>query len=364
MPVGPKTAAFIANMPKGIGAEATLAQKGIERFRMETEAFFDAHAMPIAADVTVNESAIPTPDGHKLNIKVYKPDDAGPDGEMPMLVYFPGGASVLDLKKAYDGPCSEMAKQMGGVVVKVSCRLAPEFKRDKAFEDAYVATCYLYQNAHQYGCSQDRFTVGGNSSGSHLAALVVNESRQNTNLNISAQLLITPSVDMSLTLRTKTPYLAFQEEDRLLTTVDQAFYTKISMPEGADPQDPALSPYYNNLEGVPPTIIIVGEYDGIRGDAEAYAEKLKEAGVPLIMHRIPEQVHSAMIFYKLLNDGPYQATIAGDALGKMLKQSNVPSVLPTSGRRLGAAKPAVRTTAEEAGSNPTGAEPKRPASGS
>ena len=98
---------------------------------------------------------------------------------------------------------------------------------------------------------------------------------------------------------------------------DQEYYTKISMPKGIDSKDPSLSPYYDDLGGVPPTVVIFGEYDAIRGDAEAYIQKLEDAGVKLVIHRISGQIHSAMILYKLLEDGPYQATIAGDALAKL-----------------------------------------------
>ena len=210
MPVGSKTSSFMAHMTSSPGVQASIEKNGIKQFRQEAEAFFDTHAMPLATGIEVTKGTIESPKGHKIGIKIYKPEGVDTSSGLPMLVFFSGGASVLDLKRAYDGPCSEMAKRMNGVVIKVSCRLAPEHHRLQAFDDATVAIHYLYDNAASFGGSQEQFVVGGNSSGAHLAALVVNKSKQkNQHITIAAQLLITPSVDMSLELRKFTPFKSF-----------------------------------------------------------------------------------------------------------------------------------------------------------
>lgn len=320
MPLGKKTKAFLEALPPSPSAKEKIEAGGIEKFRQDTEFFYQTVYMPPHESIEITDKTIPGFDGSETTLKIYAPKGTKPGDHLPMLIYFPGGAALLDLKKAYDHACSELAHQINGVVIKVSCRLSPQYTRQDAFDDAYAATKYCYQHAHDFGGSQQKFAVGGNSSGSQLATLITNQARSDTTLNIQAQVLITPSVDMSLTQRKRAEFRAYQDEDILLPMEDQEYYTSISIPKDIDAKDPSISPFYAHPTGLPHTIMVYGEYDAIRGDAEAYREKLQAANISTDIYLLPGQIHAAMLCYKILDDGPYQATVAGEALNKYFNQ--------------------------------------------
>jgi acetyl esterase len=319
MSIGANTAKFLQQaqgVPRS-SIEEIIRVQGIDAYRRMAAQFYDANSyIDLVPDVTVERGVIEGSPCGKLSYRIFKKKHYG-KSPIPILIYFAGGAGILDLQAPYNRPCSTIADLADCVVIHVSYRLAPEFTRIDAFNDAYFAMKYFYQNAHIFGGSQDLLAVGGNSSGAYLTALVVNHAKQDPSVKIKAQLLITPSVDVSLTLRTKPQYKQAQDVDTMLTLADQTYLTKISLPLGCNPQDPVLSPYYDHLVSLPPTIIITGEYDGLRGDAIEYAEKIKSAGNPLIVHDCPGQIHAAMLCYKVLSDPPYQAELAGRELKRL-----------------------------------------------
>jgi acetyl esterase len=319
MPLGKKTQAFLNALPPSPSAKEKIESGGIEKFRQDAEFFYQTVYMPPHESIEIIDKTIPGFAGSKTTLKIYAPKGTQPGDNLPTLVYFPGGGALLDLKKAYDHACSELAKQINGIVIKVSCRLSPQYTRLDAFDDAYAATKYCYQHANDFGGSQHKFAVGGNSSGSQLATLITNQAKSDTALNIQAQVLITPSVDMSLTQRIRAEFRTYQDQDVLLPKEDQEYYTSISMPKDIDAKDPRISPYYADPAGVPHTIMVYGEYDGIRGDAEAYREKLQAANISTDIYMLSGQIHAAMLCYKILDDGPYQATVAGEALNQFFK---------------------------------------------
>ena len=107
---------------------------------------------------------------------------------------------------------------------------------------------------------------------------------------------------------------AQQDQDLMFPATDIEYLVDLSLPDGIDPKSPDLSPFYREAVSFPPTSIIVGQCDGLFGDAAEFKKKLSSAGVPCDITVIPGQVHASMLCYKTLSDGPYQAEIAGKAL--------------------------------------------------
>lgn len=320
MPLGKMTASFFNKLKENqlktnvSSPEEIISRDGIKKYRESAVEFYSQNChTKLLSSVSLKIMEIPGPDDNRLEARMYT--DVNCNSSAPVLIYFAGGAGVLNIE-VYDNVCSVIAKESGCVVIKVNCRLAPEHVRTDAFRDAYFATKYFYKNAETFGFNKEKFAVGGNSSGGTLAALVVNKARNESesDLNIKMQILISPRVDSSLELSKREEYLRYQKEDIMLPPGDQEFFARISLPENLNRKEPSVSPYYDNLTGVPPTLIIVGEFDALRSDAEFYYQKLIENGVDAEKVVGEGQVHGALICRKVMNDGPDQAELVGRRL--------------------------------------------------
>ena len=316
---GPATDEFCRQLAEmkaknpGKSLRETIETDGIATYRAAVEEFYSIHSTdaPVPG-VTIEKLTIKGPGEHELGLTVYRPKTA--ESDAPAMIYFPGGAGLVTLETAYDHPCSTMASTSHCVVIKVDCRLGPEFDRTHAIQDAIHATREIAATlSGTYKFANDKIIVAGNSSGAHLASMVASCSATE-GLPVVGQILITPSVDLSGACRKNSEYTVQQDQDLMFPAADIEYLVGLSLPDGIDPKSPEISPCYREATSFPPTSIIVGQCDGLFGDAAEFDKKLSSAGVPCEMTVIPGQVHAAMLCYKTLPDGPYQAEIAGNAL--------------------------------------------------
>jgi acetyl esterase len=191
--------------------------------------------------------------------------------------------------------------------------------------EAYQSTQYLYSNAANYGIDNKRFAVAGNSSGGNFAALVANKARYFHSINLAAQFLINPRTDVSLTSGGCTDYEIFEKQDIMLSKEDSLYFRNYYLPDTMDPRSPEISPYYDDLKGLPSTTLFAGEFDALRGDTEIYAEKLIAAGVKTKKLIGKGQTHSTMTARKVLSDGIDPAILIGKAIREELNPSYKPS---------------------------------------
>ena len=232
----------------------------------------------------VEERSIPGPAG-KIVLRVYTPEGRG---TLPVLVYFHGGGWVIGTFETHDGVCHHLAKQSQAVVVSVDYRLAPEHKFPAAAEDCYAATCWVAGNAATLGADAKRLAVGGDSAGGNLAAVVSLMARDRGKPKIAFQLLVYPVTDHAY----DTPSYRDNADGYLLTRNAMVWFWNHYLGGESDSANPYASPLRAaSFAGLPPAMVVTAELDPLRDEGEAYAEKLRQAGIPVKHKRYDGLIH-------------------------------------------------------------------------
>ena len=256
----------------------------------------------------VDDRHVPGPAG-EVPIRVYTPHAAVGENHGVLLWFHGGGWVVGDLEYA-DSTCRTLAKRAGCVVVSVDYRLAPEHPAPAALDDCMAALAWTVENFELLGVDASKVAIGGDSAGGNLAALVCQRVRDEFGPDIDFQLLAYPVTDLTLSQ----PSMEENAEGYFLTKALMQWFVKHYLGE-LDPTDPAVSPLYaDDLSGLPPAMVITTELDPLRDEGEAYAARLREAGVATELIRYPGQIHGFMQLAAYLDDGKDALNRAGAAL--------------------------------------------------
>lgn len=224
---------------------------------------------------SIENLRIPGPLG-EIPIRVYTPETEGP---RPALLYFHGGGWVVCSLDTHAVVCSAIAHRAGAVVIAVDYRLAPEHKFPAAVIDCYAATQWVAANAEKLGVDPKRISVGGDSAGGNLAAVVSLKSRDENGPAIAHQVMVYPVTDLS-SFGTS----SYQEfgEDHYLTKKEMEWFRDHYLRTNDDGLNPDASPLLaKDLTRLPPALIITAECDPLCDEGAAYAKRLQEAGVPV-----------------------------------------------------------------------------------
>ncbi len=230
------------------------------------------------------DRVIPGPGG-PLPIRIYS--FAAPQ-LLPVLVYFHGGGWVTGDLDTTDLRCRQLSDWAECIVVSVDYRLAPEHPFPAGVDDAYAATAWVGENASSFGGDAARVAVGGDSAGGNLAAAVALLARDKGAPRLAFQYLAYPVIDCDLNTAS---YLE-NAEGYMLSRSGMAWYWDQYVPEVSQRGHPLASPIRAaSHAGLPPALIVTAEFDPLRDEGEAYAAKLKTAGVPVELRRYDGLIH-------------------------------------------------------------------------
>jgi len=234
---------------------------------------------------------------------------------LPALLFFHGGGFVICDLDSHDRQCRGLANASGCVVVSVDYRLAPEHKFPAAPEDAYAATRYVAEHASEFGIDGNRIAVGGDSAGGNLATVVALMARDRGGPSLSFQLLIYPVVDFA----DESPSMHQYANDHFLTRDLMDWFTAQYTASAADARSPYASPMNaEDVQGLPPAMVITGECDPLRDQGEAYAHKLRKAGVPVELKRYEGMIHPFFSLGGIVDEARTAMADAGSALQQAL----------------------------------------------
>lgn len=246
---------------------------------MEAQAVRDLFALapPVEVELaplaSVEDRLIPVGNDADIKVRIYTPEGEGP---FPLFVYYHGGGWVIGDLETADASCRMLANRTERVVVSVDYRLAPEYKFPIPVEDSFAALKWVKENASEINGNAFKIVVGGDSAGGNLSAAMTLLSHEEKGPKIEAQILIYPVT--SLTYDTKS-YFEFQEGfglDRDLMIWFGNYYIKGE----EDAKNMLAAPLEaENVSGLPPAYVITAEFDVLRDEGQAYAEKLRKAGV-------------------------------------------------------------------------------------
>lgn len=226
--------------------------------------------MSAVKDLTADGTLSPIP------LRLYRPAGVAPTTALPVLVFFHGGGWVIGDLDTHDVLCRQIAGESGACVVAVDYRMAPEHKFPAAVDDSWAATRWVVAHAAELGIDPRRLAVGGDSAGGNLAAVVALLARDHGAPAIAQQMLIYPVTDVSEETRS---YRDFSE-GYMLTRDSMRWFKAHYLASDADAGDWRVSPLRaTSLAGLPPALVITAGFDPLRDEGEAYAVRLREAGV-------------------------------------------------------------------------------------
>ncbi len=239
-------------------------------------------AMARVQELTVAGAAGPLP------ARLYVPLERTSDEPGPLLVFFHGGGWVVGDRDSHDAPCRAIAHRAGVRVVSVDYRLAPEHPFPAAVDDALAAFRDVVARAAAFGADPARVAVGGDSAGGHLSAVTALTCAHDGGPAPAFQLLIYPVTDLSA----KSGSFRLFGEGFLLTERDIDWYAGHFVPTGVARTDPLISPLLaEDLSGMAPAYVVTAGFDPLRDEGEAYAARMREAGVAVTQRRQRGLVH-------------------------------------------------------------------------
>jgi acetyl esterase len=256
----------------------------------------------------------------------------GPDGARahPVMLYFHGGGYVKGGVEESDAFCRNLAHVTRHTVVSIDYRLAPEHRFPAAHDDAVAAATWAANHAEEFGAAPGPIVVCGESAGGNLAAVTSLRLRSSPRIAIRHQILLQPVVDFALSF----PSIAMSPTECLVPRDDLAWYYRTYLRGACDPKDPRVSPIYAaDLSGLPPALIIAAEYDTLRDEAQAYAQRLHAAGVAARYICAPGMIHGFLQMRGIVPDAQRATEEIARALDSSAGRGERLSLSPARGTR-------------------------------
>lgn len=240
--------------------------------------------------VSVEPLSIEGPNG-PIALRAYRP--ANQDPAAPLMVFAHMGGGVIGGLDTAHVFCTILASCARCPVLSVDYRLAPEHRFPVGFEDMLAACRFGRDAADRFGAPAGRFAVGGDSMGGGFAAGVCQALKRAGEAQPALQLLIYPWVDLACESASMTTYAEAYPLSRALLDWFAGHY----LGPQDNPADPRLSPLREpDLSGLAPAVVVTAGFDPLLDQGEAYARRLREAGVPALYRCYDSLAHAFTAF--------------------------------------------------------------------
>jgi acetyl esterase/lipase len=255
--------------------------------------FNDVQSLPVTWGVSVRRDIVRTPQAD-LPIRIYRRESGpspGAQGQAaPVLVYIHGGGFAAGNPDVVEEMVKQVVSFSGCIAVQPAYRLAPENPFPASLNDCWETVRWVYGSAAAFGGDPNRICVAGDSAGGNLAAACAMRDRDEGSGMIKAHILLYPVVNIAQ--KEDENYHFSLDQFTILREQKKAILFRIMAMRCSkgllscvlgvrDETQPYLSPYLGELRNMPPCLILCGEFDCLRLEGEAYARKLKAAGVPV-----------------------------------------------------------------------------------
>ena len=220
-----------------------------------------------------------------------------------VILYFHGGFFAIGSAAASVGLASDLARQARMQVVTVDYRLAPEHPYPAAPDDAMTA----YRGLLDSGQDAARVALAGESAGANLAVVTLAAIARAGLPQPTSAVLMSPWADLAGTgdsIKTKA------DVDPAITA-DAVRVRARDYLDGADARDPAVSPVYASLAGLPPLLIQAGSHEVLLDDAIRLAARAASDDVAVTLDVVPGVPHVFQAFAAVLDEGEAALTRAG-----------------------------------------------------
>jgi acetyl esterase len=235
---------------------------------------------------------------------------------VPAHLLLHAGGFCYRIPKLLDDLARHYVRAVGCAVVAPHYRLAPEHPWPAARDDAYAVLSWIVASADELAIDAHRVSIGGVSAGGCIAASTALLARDRGGPSLVFQLLEIPVLDLTGSHASIEEY----GDGYLLTKRDLAESYAACVPEPG--QRRAASPMFaDDLSGLPPAFVLTAQYDPLRDEGEAYALRLRAAGVPVEAVRARHHVHSST--YSTLRSARRYRDRAAAALAQALSSQHL-----------------------------------------
>jgi acetyl esterase len=262
--------------------------------------------MASVRDIEIPGQAGPIP------ARVYSPVADAPG----VVLYYHGGGWVIGSVDSWDASVRALAAASGCDVVSVDYRLAPEHIFPAAVDDAYDALVWVAGNL-----AADRpVAVAGDSAGGNLAAVCALRARDLSGPALAMQLLVYPITDCDVDRKS---YHQFVGSELMLNRGDMVWFWDQYAPDPAVRTNPYASPLRApDLAGLPPAYLITAEFDPLREEGFAYADRLRDAKVPVEHRHFGSEIHAFFTFVNAFDDADRAVADAGAAIRTAVREAS------------------------------------------
>ena len=240
-------------------------------------------------------------------VTIFRPD--GVAGPLPVLLYIHGAGWVFGNNHTHDRLARELAAGVGAAVVFPDYSLSPEAAYPTAINENYAAARWVIEHGAGHGLDPSRIAVAGDSVGGNMAAALTLMAKQRGDVPLAGQVLFYPVTDASFDTGS---YQQFAEGYFLRRDAMQWFWDQYTV-DPAQRAEITASPLRagaEDLAGLPPALVITAEADVLRDEGEAYANKLRVAGVPVTAVRYQGVIHDFVMLNALRGTYAAEATIS------------------------------------------------------
>jgi acetyl esterase len=255
----------------------------------------------------IEDRVLPVGPKGKVSLRIVRPK--GAKGTLPAVMYFHGGGWVLGDKDTHDRLIREIANGAGVAVAFVNYTPSPEAHYPVPLEEAYAATQWVADHGREINMDASRLAVVGDSVGGNMAAAVTLLAKERGGPALRLQVLFYPVTEAGF----DTPSYDQFAEGYFLTREAMKWFWDQYAPDPGVRSEPTASPLcasVDQLQGLPPALVITGECDVLRDEGEAYARKLIEAGVHVTALRCLGIIHDFVMLNAITDTPAPRAAIA------------------------------------------------------
>ena len=243
-------------------------------------------------EAQIEDRTFPVGPTGEVSVRIYRP--AGSGGLLPAAMYFHGGGWVLGSKDTHDRLLRDLVHNTPAAFVFVNYTPSPEARYPVPVEQAYAATRYVWEHGHELGLDGNRLAVIGDSVGGNMAAAVTLLAKERGGPPIRYQVLCYPVTDSTLKQKSYSEFA----EGPWLTKEAMEWFWDLYAPDKKDRKKITAAPLQasiDQLQGLPPALVMVDENDILRDEGEEYAKKLSLAGNDVTAVRYLGTFHDFMM---------------------------------------------------------------------
>jgi acetyl esterase/lipase len=242
-----------------------------------------------------------------VRVRIVRPPDAV--GMLPVILYMHGGGWVLGNADTHDRLVRELAVGTGAAVVFVEYDRSPEARYPVALEQGYATAQWIVRQGAANQLDPNRIAVAGDSVGGNMTAALTLMAQERGDVHFVHQSLYYPVTDAAMDTGS---YEQFAE-GYFLTAKMMAWFWDAYEPDARRRLEPFASPLHaseEQLVGLPPALVVVGEADVLRDEGEAYAARLRAAGNAVTTVRYDGITHDFLMLNPFSDTHATRAAIA------------------------------------------------------